>query len=59
MLTKVWARHFMQQADAGDYGLVADSEDMLGAEEDSELTVPSWLIEAVGGDSDAGDWEDS
>lgn len=58
-LAKVWAKHFRQEAiDMPDAGLLADSEDAMAIDEDDDLTVPAWMIEAVGA-SDSDKWEDS
>jgi hypothetical protein len=58
-LAKVWANLWLG-SDAvvvPDHDLIADSKESIVDDED-ELTVPGWMIEAVGG-SDPDKWEDS
>ena len=59
-LAKVWAKRLGQEAfDLNDPALLADSEDPMSLDDENDLTVPSWMIEAVGGGSDSDKWEDS
>ncbi len=59
-LAKVWAkmRSGHDANDSSDRELLADSEDSM-LDDEADLTVPAWLIEAVGGESDSDKWEDS
>jgi len=58
-LAKVWAkiRIGSEVLDLSEHDLIAESEESL--ETSDELTVPGWMIEAVGGGSDEDKWEDS
>ena len=58
-LAKLWAEHFGQEAgDAAKAGLLAGPDEAMSIEEGDDLTVPAWMIEAVGA-SDSDKWEDS
>ena len=57
-LAKLWAKaRIGQDWTEVDGELLADSDDAM-ADDDSDVSVPAWLIEAVQG-SDAEKWEDS
>ena len=59
-LAKVWAKRLGQEAfDLNDPALLAESEDPMSLDDENDLTVPSWMIEAVGGGSDSDKWDDS
>jgi hypothetical protein len=58
-LAKVWANLWLgsDAVAVPDHDLIADTKESITDDED-ELTVPGWMIEAVGG-SDPDKWEDS
>jgi ferric-dicitrate binding protein FerR (iron transport regulator) len=53
-LATVWAEMF----NSTPHDLVADSEEPT-LDDESDLTVPVWMLEAVGGEPDSDKWEDS
>jgi hypothetical protein len=58
-VARVWAKHMSQEPfGASDSGLIAGVDDAGQAAEDDDWTVPSWMMEAVGGISDGQKLED-
>lgn len=59
-LAKVWVNLWLGQdaLETSNLDLIADSEESV-IDDDSDLTVPGWMMEAVGGGSDSDKWEDS